>query len=146
MPATNQRLEVVGKDLSNGLPAAVEITAAEVQAALQPVLSEIVERISKVIEEAAPEVTADIYHLGLMLTGGGYLVRGLPERLQTDCLWRVVLADDPLEAVALGAGRLLEAPERLARATIRTEIAVWEASPELVVNWGDNPRHEPILV
>jgi len=134
-PATNQRLEVVGKDLSNGMPAAVEITAAEVRGALQPVLSEIVERISKVIEEAPPEVTADIYHLGLMLTGGGSLLRGLQERLQTDLHLRVVLADDPLAAVALGAGSLLEAPDRLNRATIRTEIAVWEASPELVVNW-----------
>ena len=129
------RMEVVGKDVSNGGARALEIEASEVRTALEPVLAEIIRGIRRVIEEAHPEVTADLYYYGVILTGGGALLTGMADRLRDELQLHVVLAEDPLLSVALGAGRLLEEPEKLERAAIRRDIRVWEASPELVVNW-----------
>ncbi|MCU1266411.1 MAG: hypothetical protein JWM21_2729 [Acidobacteria bacterium] len=133
--APELEMAIVGKQLSNGSGLEVVITSAEVREALQPALSEIFETIRGVIEAAPPEVTADIYYSQLILTGGGALLKGMSERLRQELNLQVALADDPLAAVAMGAGRLLEEPEKLARAVIRRDVHVWEGSQELVVNW-----------
>ncbi|HLL16548.1 MAG TPA: rod shape-determining protein [Pyrinomonadaceae bacterium] len=130
-----RRMEVVGKELTSGLAKAVEISSDEVREALEPVLSEIVAGARRAIEESQPDVTADIYQTGLILTGGGALLEGMAERLQTELRLHVTVADDPLAAVALGAGRLLADPERLQRAAIREDVPAWQGSEELVVNW-----------
>ena len=130
-----RRMEVVGKELTSGLAKAVELGSDEVREALEPVLSEIVAGARRTIEESQPDVTADIYQTGLILTGGGALLDGMAERLQTELRLHVTVADDPLAAVALGAGRLLADPERLQRAAIREDVPVWQGSEELVVNW-----------
>ncbi len=130
-----RRMEVVGKELTSGLAKAVEVSSDEVREALEPVLSEIVSGARRTIEESQPDVTADIYQTGLILTGGGALLDGMAERLQTELRLHVTVADDPLAAVALGAGRLLADPERLQRAAIREDVPVWQGSEELVVNW-----------
>ncbi len=130
-----RRMEVVGKELTTGLAKAVEIGSDEVREALEPVLSEIVAGARRAIEESEPDVTADIYQTGLILTGGGALLEGMAERLQNELRLHVTVADDPLAAVALGAGRLLANPERLQRAAIREDIPVWQGSEKLVVNW-----------
>jgi rod shape-determining protein MreB len=130
-----RRMEVVGKELTSGLAKAVEIGSDEVRAALEPVLSEIVAGARRAIEESQPDVTADIYQTGLILTGGGALLDGMAERLQTELRLHVTVADDPLTAVAVGAGRLLADPERLQRAAIREDVPAWQGSEELVVNW-----------
>ena len=80
-------------------------------------------------------MTADIYQTGLILTGGGALLAGMAERLRDELRLHVTVADDPLSAVALGAGRLLAEPERLQRVAIREDVPVWEAEQALVVNW-----------
>ena len=129
------RMELVGKDLSTGMAKAVEISAGEVREALEGTVSEIVAFVRRAIEESQPDVTADIYQTGLILTGGGALLDGLAERLQKELKLHVVVPDEPLEAVALGAGRLLAEPERLQRAAIREDVPVWQSSEELVVNW-----------
>jgi rod shape-determining protein MreB len=129
------KVEVVGKQLTDGLAKAVEVSAEEVCEALEPVLSEIVAGARRAIEESKPDVTADIYETGLILTGGGALLRGMAERLQTELRLHVAVAEDPLAAVAAGAGRLLTAPERLQRSVIREDVPVWQAQEELVVNW-----------
>ncbi|HXM35455.1 MAG TPA: rod shape-determining protein [Pyrinomonadaceae bacterium] len=129
------RMEVVGKDVANGGARALEIEASEVRTALEPVLTEIIRGIQRVIEEAHPEVTTDLYYYGVILTGGGALLTGMADRLCDELRLHVVLAEEPLLSVTLGAGRLLEEPEKLERAAIRQDIRVWEASPELVVNW-----------
>jgi rod shape-determining protein MreB len=133
--AAKLKMEIVGKQLSNGEALAVEIEAGDVREALQPALSEIIEAIRGAIEEAPPEVTADIYYSEVILTGGGALLKGMTERLQRELNLHVALADDPLSSVALGGGRLLEEPEKLRRAVIRQDVRVWEGSQELVVNW-----------
>jgi rod shape-determining protein MreB len=130
-----RRMEVVGKELTSGLAKAVEISSNEVREALEPVLSEIVAGARRAIEESQPDVTADIYQTGLILTGGGALLEGMAERLQTELRLHVTVADDPLAAVARGAGRLLADAERLQRAAIREDVPAWQGSDELVVNW-----------
>ncbi|HXD33172.1 MAG TPA: rod shape-determining protein [Pyrinomonadaceae bacterium] len=134
-PADTSELELVGKLLTNGSGKSFVIGSEDVHEALQPALTEIINAIRSVIEEAPPEVTADIYYSEVILTGGGSLLNGMSRRLQHELNLRVMLADDPLSAVALGAGRLLEDPAKLQRAAIRQDIKVWEGSQELIVNW-----------
>lgn len=133
--AGEQRREIVGKQLTDGLAKAVEITAAEVREALEPVVVEIIEGARRAIEESKPDVTADIYQTGLILTGGGALLGGMAERLQKELRLHVAVAEDPLAAVALGAGRLLADKDKLHRAAIREDVPVWQAEQQLVVNW-----------
>ena len=127
--------EIVGKQLTDGLPKAVEVTTGEVRAALEPIVVEIVAGARRIIEESKPDVTADIYQTGLILTGGGALLGGMSERLQKELRLHVAAADDPLAAVALGAGRLLTDKARLQRAAIREDVPVWQAEQALVINW-----------
>jgi rod shape-determining protein MreB len=130
-----KKMEAVGKDLVDGSAKAVEISNNEVREAIEPVLAEIIVGARRVIEDAAPDVTADIYHTGIILTGGGALLDGMSERLQRELRLHVVLAEEPLAAVAYGAGRLLEEPERLQRVSIRENTPAWQMSEELIVNW-----------
>lgn len=128
-------IEIVGKRLTDGLAKAVEISSGEVREALDPVMAEIIAGARRAIEESQPDVTADIYQTGLILTGGGALLGRMAERLRNELKLHVAVADEPLAAVALGCGRLLAHPERLHRAAIRDDIPVWQTSEELVVNW-----------
>ncbi len=130
-----KRTEIVGKDLSDGSAKAVEVSAQEIGEALDPVLAEIIAGVRRAIEESQPDVTADIYRTGIMLTGGGALLDGLSERLQSELRLHVAVVEDPLAAVALGAGQLLEDAEKLQRVALRNDAPVWQASEELVVNW-----------
>ena len=130
-----RRMEVVGKDLVDGSAKVVEIKSGEVYEAIEPVLSEITTGVRRVIEGSQPDVTADIYRTGVILTGGGALMDGMVERLQKELRLHIVVADDPLSAVALGAGRLLAEPERLQRAAIPSDVPAWQMSEELIVNW-----------
>jgi rod shape-determining protein MreB len=130
-----RRTELVGKDLVDGSAKAVEISAHEVCEAIAPIVSEIVAGVRRVIEDAPPDATADIYHTGIILTGGGALMDGMSERLQSELRLHVAAADEPLAAVALGAGRLLAEPERLQRVSIPQDAPAWQMSEELIVNW-----------
>lgn len=128
-------MEVVGKHLIDGSAAAIEVSAGEIREALQPVITDIISGVHRLVEETQPEAIGDIFRSGIILTGGGALLKGLAERLQTDLNLHVAVPEDPISTVALGAGRLLEAPERLYRAAIRQNLPVWEGSEELVVSW-----------
>lgn len=131
----DKEMEIVGKQLANGAALPIIIDSAEVRIALKPVLSEIISAVRRVIEDASPEVTADIHYSGLILTGGGALLEGMSDRLQTELDLRVTVPEDPLTTVALGAGRLLDDPERLQRASLRLDAPAWEHAEKLVVNW-----------
>jgi rod shape-determining protein MreB and related proteins len=135
MAVEDRRMEVVGKDLTEGLAKAVEITSNEVREALEPVIAEIIVGARRMMEESQPDVTADIYHTGVILTGGGALLNGMAERLQKELGLHVAVAEDPLSAVALGAGRLLAQPDKLQRASIREDIPAWQLVEEPAVNW-----------
>jgi len=131
----DEELEIVGKQLANGAALPIAISAREVRNAIQGVVAEIISAVRRVIEDASPEVTADIYYSGLILTGGGALLHGMSDRLQGDLNLRVTIPEDPLTTVALGAGRLLAEPERLQRASLRLDAPAWEQAEKLVVNW-----------
>ena len=130
----DKELEIVGKQLANGAALPIVISSREVRQALEPVLAEIIAAVRRVIEDASPEVTADIHYSGLTLTGGGSLLDGMINRMQTELSLQVTRPADPLTTVAEGAGRLLSDPDRLQRASLRLDIPAWEAE-KMVVNW-----------
>jgi rod shape-determining protein MreB len=130
-----KKLEVIGKGVTDGMGKIVMLSTDEVREALEPVIVEITAAIRRVVEESQPDVTADVYRTGILLTGGGSLLKGLPERLQNDLKLHVTVAEEPLLAVAVGAGRLLTNPDWLQRVAIREDVPVWQNSEELIVNW-----------
>jgi rod shape-determining protein MreB len=91
--------------------------------------------VHRTLEEAQAEAIADIFRSGIILTGGGALMKGLPERFQKEFNLKVTVPEDPIATVAKGAGRLLATPEKMNRASIRQNLPVWESSEELVVSW-----------
>jgi rod shape-determining protein MreB len=127
--------EIVGKQLANGAALPISVNSSEIRGALEPVLSEIVSAVRRVIEDAQPEVTADIYYSGITLTGGGSLLTGITERLQNDLNLRITRVEEPLTTVAVGAGQLLNDPEKLQRASLRLDVPAWQTAERLVVNW-----------
>ncbi len=132
---TERKMEIVGKQLSDGSACAVHITAEEVREALEPVLADIVTGIKRVVEEAQPEAVADIYYSGMILTGGGSLLKGIKERLQQELNLRATMPENPITTVVMGAGMLLSEPHHLHRCAIRQNLPVWQEAEELVVGW-----------
>lgn len=120
------KTEVIGKTLTDGMARAVEIGPADVAEALEPVLAEIIAGTRRAVEESQADVTADIYHTGVLLAGGGALLDGLSERFAAELRLSVKLAPDPLSAVALGAGKLLTDRAMLHRVAIRRDLPVWQ--------------------
>ncbi|MFN2533131.1 MAG: rod shape-determining protein [Pyrinomonadaceae bacterium] len=131
----DRSVEVVGKHLIDGSPCAMKVTPSEVREALEPVVTEIVTGVRRVIEDAQPEVVGDIYYSGVIVTGGGSLLKGMKERLRSELKLHVTVPENPITTVVLGAGTLLNSPERLRRCSIRQDVPVWQASEELVVSW-----------
>lgn len=107
--------EVRGRDLVTGLPKTVTITAEEVQKALSETVAAIVEAIKVCLEKTPPELAADIMDRGIVLAGGGSLLRNLDTLVSEQTGIPVVLAEEPLYAVAMGTGRALEDVEILRR-------------------------------
>ncbi|HZJ42359.1 MAG TPA: rod shape-determining protein [Pyrinomonadaceae bacterium] len=130
-----RRLEVVGKHLTDGTACAVQVSTNDVRLALEPILAEIVTGVRRVIEDAQPEAVADIYYSGVILSGGGSLLKGLKERLQQELGLRVTMPEDPMTTVVVGVGALIAQPDRLYRCAIRQNLPVWQSSEELVVTW-----------
>jgi rod shape-determining protein MreB len=107
--------EVRGRDLTSGLPREVELTGEEVSAAIAGPLADILAAVHATLEETPPELAADITKEGILLAGGGALLRGLDARLEAETGMPVRVADAPLECVALGAGQSLEELDRMGR-------------------------------
>jgi rod shape-determining protein MreB len=133
--AGERKVQLVGKQLSDGLACSVHITAEEVREALEPVINEIVTGIRRVIEDAQPEAVADIYYSGMILSGGGSLLKGLKERLQKELELRATMPENPITTVVMGAGILLDEPEKLYRCAIRPNLPVWQEAEELVTRF-----------
>ncbi len=135
IPSEERKIQLVGKQLSDGYACAVQITAEEVREALEPTINEIVTGIRRVIEDAQPEAVADIYYSGMILTGGGSLLKGLKNRLQSELKLRATVPEDPISTVVMGAGILLDRPDHLYRCAIRPNLPVWQEAEELQVSW-----------
>lgn len=104
---------VRGRDLTSGLPQEVTLTGAEVRAALEPPVAEMMSAVQSALEESPPELAADITRHGIVLTGGGALLTGFRERIELETGMEVTVAEDPLLCVALGAGQTLEELDRM---------------------------------
>ena len=108
-PLENEgKMEVNGRDLVTGLPKTIIITSQQMRAALEKTLSDIINSIGEVLDNTPPELAADIMKRGIVLSGGGALLKGLAERISRETHCPVYLAQDPLGAVAVGAGKCVE--------------------------------------
>ena len=108
-------MTVKGRDIHTGVPRQFELTTDDVAEALQDVVAQIVESVRQTLEKTPPELAADIVDAGLVLAGGGSLLTGLDEVLRDATGLPVIVAEDPLRCVVLGAGQTLESPELLRR-------------------------------
>ena len=100
--------EIRGRDLVSGLPKTIVICAEEVRHAIQGPVSTIVDIVKTTLDKCPPELAGDIMDRGIALTGGGALLRGLDEGLREETGMPIHLAENPLESVALGAGKCVE--------------------------------------
>ncbi|MFA7186410.1 MAG: rod shape-determining protein MreB, partial [Victivallales bacterium] len=103
-----ETMEVKGRDLVSGLPKTVKITASEIRIALQEPIASIVEAVRGTLERCPPELAADLIDRGIMLAGGGALLKGLDRLIVEETGLPVFVAEDPLKAVALGTGVMLQ--------------------------------------
>jgi rod shape-determining protein MreB len=112
-PLAEERTMVVrGRDLISGLPRSTSITSQEIREAIAEPVGQIVEAVKVALEGTPPELAADIMDQGIVLAGGGALLRGLDQLIAAETSMPVHIAPDPLSCVALGAGAVLEETER----------------------------------
>ncbi|MGH2374689.1 MAG: rod shape-determining protein, partial [bacterium] len=104
----DQKRDVKGRDLIDGFPKTVVVTGAEVREALRDPVMAVVRAVQACLEQAPPELAADIVDKGIVLTGGGALLRGLDRLLHEQTDLSITVSDDPLACVAHGAGKLLD--------------------------------------
>lgn len=112
------KMEVRGRDLISGLPKMINVTSEEVREALAEPVQQIVETARITLERTPPELAADLIERGIMLAGGGALLRGLDKRLSKETGLPVHIAEDPLTAVALGTGKILNELKYLKRVVV----------------------------
>ena len=108
-----RQMEVRGRHLLEGLPKSVLVSDGEIREALKSTVDVIVHAVRGALERIPPELAADIYDRGVVITGGGSLLRNLDERLRNDTELPVQMAEDPLTSVVRGAGRMLSNLELL---------------------------------
>ena len=101
-------MDVRGRNLVTGLPKTVRVSSEECEEALKETTAQIVETIHSVLEKTPPELAADIADRGIVLTGGGSLLRGLEELIAAKTGINTMTAEDPMTAVAVGTGKYVE--------------------------------------
>ena len=102
-----------GRDLIKGLPKEVLINESQIREAIMPLLKTIVEGVHETIEATPPELVSDIYERGIVLSGGGAMLRGLDKMIQKRINIPVLVTDDPATAIIRGTGLVLEDFENL---------------------------------
>jgi len=100
-------MEIKGRDLVDGIPKTITISDEEIREALAETVSTIIDAVRVALEQTPPELSADIVDKGIVLTGGGALLKNLDRRLREETGLPVSMADDPLSSVVLGTGRML---------------------------------------
>ena len=103
-----EKLEVKGRNLVTGLPKTVLVTSSETEEALKEISGQIVEAVISVLEQTPPELSADVLDRGILLTGGGSMLRGLEELIEEKTGIHTITAEDPLKVVAVGTGQYAE--------------------------------------
>ncbi|MFZ5753742.1 MAG: rod shape-determining protein, partial [Bacillota bacterium] len=117
-PPNGENYQVRGRDMVSGLPKLVMVSAKEIKDALAEPVTAIVEAIKVCLEKTPPELAADIMDRGIMMAGGGSLLRGLDKLISQETGMPVHIAEEPLYAVARGSGKVLENIDILKRVLI----------------------------
>jgi len=110
--------EIRGRDLVTGLPRTVVVSAEEIRRAMDEPVNAIVDAVKATLDRTPPELSGDIMDRGIVLTGGGALLRGLDERLRHETGMPIIVAERPLECVAIGSGKCVEEFEALQQVLI----------------------------
>ncbi|HBC30648.1 MAG TPA: rod shape-determining protein [Clostridiales bacterium] len=103
-----QQMEIRGRDIVSGLPLKISITSDEMREAILETVNSIVNAVKRVLERTPPELSSDIYTNGIYLSGGGALLKGLDIFIEKETGIKVFIADNPLQSVAMGAGKISE--------------------------------------
>jgi len=110
-----ESMNIRGRDLVTGLPKSVDVEAEDVARAIQDVVQDIIVAIKETLEQTSPEIAADVIDHGIVLTGGGALLKHLPEVISEATKVPVFIAQDPLDCVAIGTGESLKNIEVMRR-------------------------------
>jgi rod shape-determining protein MreB len=115
-----ESMEIKGRDLVAGVPKTLKISSVQIREALSEPINAIVEAVRQALERTPPELAADILDRGIILTGGGALIRGLDKRLRQETNLPVNVAEDPLTCVVRGTGKVLENMAQYSKVLIRS--------------------------
>ena len=110
---TEMSMEVRGRDLADGLPRTVTVTSTQIEEAMKESIGKIVEIVKLTLEKTPPELASDIMEKGIVLAGGGALIKNLDKLLSLETGMPVYVAEEPLDCVVRGTGKTLEDLERL---------------------------------
>ncbi|EPD54289.1 rod shape-determining protein [Paenisporosarcina sp. FSL H8-0542] len=103
-----EKMEIRGRDLVTGLPKTIEISSEEIAEALRESISAIIDGVKKTLEQTPPELSADVMERGIVLTGGGALLKNLDKVISDETSMPVFIAENPLDCVAIGTGMALD--------------------------------------
>lgn len=115
---TEMSMDIRGRDLSDGLPRNVKITSVQIEEAMKESVGKIVEIVKATLEKTPPELASDIMEKGIVLAGGGALIKNLDKLLSSETGMPVYVAEEPLDCVVRGTGKTLEDIERLKRVLV----------------------------
>lgn len=115
---TEMSMEIRGRDLNTGLPKNIIITSTQIEEAMSESINKIVEIVKMTLEKTPPELAADIMEKGIVLAGGGALIKNLDKLISKETGMPVYVAEEPLDCVVRGAGKTLEDIERLGRVLV----------------------------
>jgi len=101
-------MEIKGRDLREGIPRTIVVDDQEIREAIEETVAAIVNAVRIALERTPPELSADIIDRGIILTGGGALLKNLDKRIREETQLPVFITDDPLTTVVLGAGKMLD--------------------------------------
>ena len=110
---TKESMEIRGRDLNTGLPKNIIIDSQQIEEAMREPINDIVEIVKLTLEKTPPELSSDVMEKGIILAGGGALIRNLDKLISEKTGIPVVIAENPLHCVAKGAGKTLEDLEKL---------------------------------
>ncbi len=117
--AVEKQMTVRGRDLEKGLPKQVKLTSNQIREALAPTVKTIVDSIRETLEDAPPELAADVAQKGIILCGGGALLAGLPKMIAAEVKMPVVVASEPLYCVVVGCAKALSSKQLLKRIRLK---------------------------
>jgi rod shape-determining protein MreB len=113
-----EEMDIKGRDLVSGIPQNITITSKEIRKAIAEQVDSIVQAVRIALEQTPPELAADIVDRGIVLTGGGGLLKGLDQLLREETSLPIIVVDDPLSTVVMGSGKVLDNMDVLKEVTV----------------------------